>query len=139
MIPLAFLASLFVSVLGCSTPQTAPDKPVLKGELKDVPAQGKEKAGIAFEGTTNLPDGTFLNAYLFYDRVDEGREIAKDTPEVKAGKFTAEFSPFDRKNLSGKYVARMRFNPALQGQAMPFQAAKADFSFQIGTDADKER
>src|SRR6185295_19611795 len=62
MLHLTVAVSLFCAA---STPQAAaPEAPVIKAELKDVPAQGKGKPSLLCEGTSNLPDGAYLNAYI---------------------------------------------------------------------------
>jgi len=143
MLHLAVLASSFAGIFACSAPQAAAQEtPVLKGELRDVPAQGKAGPAIVFDGTSNLPDGMILNAYLYYGRLDEGREIAKDIATVKGGKFVQEFAPFARskKNLAGKYIARFRFEPNFQVQAVAgWATTRVDFSMDLGTAQDVEQ
>jgi hypothetical protein len=142
MLHIAFLAAGIVSSLACSTAQGAAKAPEIKGELRDVPPQGNATPSLVCEGTTTLPDGVLLNAYLYYDRVNEGRELAKDTTTVKGGKFTQDFAPFPRskKNLAGKYIARFRFSPDFQSQAVPgFADTKVDIALQHGTPPDVER
>jgi hypothetical protein len=139
MLLLAFLTSIFAGMLGGSAPQGDEQTPVLKGELKDAPPQGKGEPAILCEGTTNLPDGVVLMAYLYYDRIDDGREIAKDTPTVKGGKFSPDFIPFPQrqKNLAGKYIARFRFRPELQNRAITGWApATVEMTLEIGSARD---
>src|SRR3989442_13268566 len=103
---LHLMAALSI-LCACAAPQgTAAETAVIKGELKDVPAQGKTGPLILCEGATNLPDGALINVYLYYDHVREGREIGKDTTPVKGGKFSHDLQPFLKKNLAGKYIAR---------------------------------
>src|SRR5262245_35400503 len=125
MLHLAFLTASFTATLACQGAQGAAQAPEIKGELRDVPPPGNATPSFLCEGTTNLPDGAFLNAYLYYDRVNLGREVAKDTSTVKGGKFVQDFAPFARskKNLAGKYIARFRFSPEFQAQAIPGFAA----------------
>src|SRR5213078_2167402 len=106
--------------------------------LRDVPPQGNATPSLVCDGTATLPDGALLNAYLYYGRVNEGREIAKDTTTVKGGKFTQDFAPFSKskKNLAGKYIVRFRFDPNFQAQAMPFSTVKVDIVLQHGTPQD---
>jgi len=142
MLHIAFLTASLVATLACQAAQGAAQAPEIKGELRDVPPQGNASPSFLCEGTTNLPDGALLNAYLYYDRVNEGREIAKDTTTVKGGKFTQDFTPFpkSKKNLAGRYVARFRFSLAFQGQAFPGLAdTKVDIVLQHGTPQDVER
>jgi len=138
MLHLTVAVSLFCAA---STPQAAaPEAPVIKAELKDVPAQGKGKPSLLCEGTSNLPDGAYLNAYIYYELLRDGREVAKDTITVKGGKFAHEFNAFNQSNLPGKYITRLVFNPDFQDQAMPgFKAARVDFPSQFGTPADADR
>jgi hypothetical protein len=141
MLHFAFLTASLVATLACQAAQGAAQAPEIKGELRDVPAQGNASPSFLCEGTTNLPDGALLNAYLYYDRVNEGREIAKETTTVKGGKFTQDFTAFpkSKKNLAGRYIARFRFSPEFQAQRMDFPAAKADIVLQHGTPQDVER
>jgi hypothetical protein len=125
-----------------SAPQAAagPEAPVIKAELKDVAAEGTGKPTLVCDGTTNLPDGAFLNAYIYYDLLRDGREVAKDTITVKGGKFSHEFTAFNQKNLPGKYITRLLFNPEFQNEAMPgFKGTRVDFPTQIGAPGDAER
>ena len=137
MLHLAFLTSSVVSFLAC---QAAP-APEIKGELRDVPAQANAGPALVCEATTNLPDGALLNAYLYYDRINEGREVARDVATVKGGKFSQEFAPFpkSKKNLAGKYIARFRFDPNFQNQRMDFAPAKVDIVLQHGSPQDVAR
>jgi hypothetical protein len=136
MLPLAFLAASLVATALGQAAQGAARVPEIKGELRDVPPVAKATPSLFCEGTTTLPDGALLNVYLYYDRVNEGRELAKDTATVKGGKFLQEFVPFatSKKNLAGKYVARFRYSPDFQDRAIPeFSDAKVDIVLQLGT------
>jgi hypothetical protein len=141
MLHFAFLTASLVGTLACQAAQGAAQTPEIKGELRDVPPQGTASPSFLCEGTTNLPDGAFLNAYLYYDRVNEGREIAKETTTVKGGKFVQDFTAFpkSKKNLAGRYVARLRFSPDFQAQRIDMPAAKVDIVLQHGTPQDVER
>jgi hypothetical protein len=142
MLPFAFLSVSLVATLAGPTAQAAAQTPEIKGELRDVPPQGSAAPALLCEGTTNLPDGVLLNAYLYYGRVNLGREVAKDTTAVKGGKFVQEFAPFarSRKNLAGKYIARFRFSPDFQNQAIPgFDVAQVDIVLEHGSPQDVER
>jgi len=142
MLHLAFLTTSLVATLACSTAQGAAQAPDIKGELRDVPPQGNAAPSFLCEGTSSLPDGALLNAYLYYGRVNEGREIAKDTTTVKGGKFSQDFSPFpkSKKNLAGKYIVRFRFSPEFQAQAFPgIAATTVEIVLQHGTPQDVER
>jgi hypothetical protein len=141
MLHIAFLTASLVATLACRTTQGAAPAPEIKGELREVPPQGNAAPSFVCTGTTALPEGALLNAYLYYDRVDEGRELAKDTTTVKGGKFSQDFSPFakSKKNLAGRYVARFRFSPEFQNQRMDFAAAKVDIVLQHGTTQEVER
>jgi hypothetical protein len=117
----------------------APEAPVLKGTLKDIPKEGKADPAVQIDVATNLPDGALVDVALYYGPVDEGKEIAKFVGTAKGGKFSTDLLPFpgSKKNLAGKYVARLRFNPALQNIAIPgFADHKSDHPLQIGNDAD---
>ncbi|HVE38767.1 MAG TPA: hypothetical protein VNM14_02695 [Planctomycetota bacterium] len=141
MLHLAFLTASLVATLACQAAPGAAQAPEIKGELRDVPPQGKAAPSFLCEGTTNLPDGALLNAYLYYGQVNQGREIAKDTTTIKGGKFTQDFEPFpkSKKNLAGKYIARFRFDPNFQAQAMAFATINVDIVLQHGTPQDVER
>jgi len=97
----------------------AAESPVFKAELKDVASQGKAGPSFTCEGTTNLPDGALIDAYLYYDLVYEGRAISKGVATIKGGQFSVDFRPFARsaKNMAGKYIVVFRFNQALQNRA----------------------
>lgn len=114
---------------------------VLKGELKEVPAQGKDGPSLLCEGTANLPNGADLVAHLYYGRVDPGRELFKDTTLVKGGKFSQEFPIFAKRNFPGTYTVRLIYDPVLQGLgAADFPRTKVDVLLQVGgaTDIDRE-
>lgn len=118
----------------------AGEAPVLKAEIKDLPAAGEGRPTVRCEGTTNLPDGARLETYLYYDRVEEGRAVDRDSTPVQGGKFSQDFQPFKKKNFPGKYVVRLIYNPALQAQAFPgFVQGLADVPVRFGTEADVER
>ena len=140
MLQLAFLTASIVASVACQSGQGDP-APQIKGELRNVPPQGNAAPSLLCEGTSTLPDGALLNAYLYYDRVNEGREIAKDTTTVKGGKFTQDFIPFtkSKKNLAGRYIARFRFNPEFQDKAIPFSTLKVDIVLEHGSPQDVER
>jgi hypothetical protein len=113
------------------------ETPAFKAELKDMAAQGKAGPSVLCEGTSNLPDGALIDAALYYDHVNEGKAIAKEVATVKGGKFAMDFQPFpiSRKNLSGKYVAVLRFNLALQNQAFGgFSDGRSTIESQFGND-----
>ena len=136
MLPIAFLTASLLASLACQAAPGANQAPQIKGELRDVPPQGKATPSLVCEGTTTLPDGALLNVYLYYDHVNEGREIAKDTATVKGSKFIQEFTPFatSKKNLAGKYIARFRYSPEFQDRAIPgFSDAKVDIVLEYGT------
>lgn len=118
----------------------AQDVPTLTAELKDIPAKGTERPVILCEGTATVPDGAVLNTWIYFEKIIEGREIWRDTVIVKGGKFSRDFPLYPKKNLSGKYIARITFNPALQGLAvgeLPY--ARIDVPFQFGTAEDADR
>lgn len=121
------------------TQAAAGEVPVLKAELREIPAPGKGKPTILCEGTTNLPDGAFLQADLYYNVVDEGRAIDKPSITVQGGKFVQEFQPFPKKIFPGRYIVRLRFNPALQGAVRGFTDGKSDVAFRVGNEADFNR
>lgn len=116
--------------------------PLLKAEARELPAQGASAPGIAFDGTSNLPDGSVLNAYLYYGRVDEGKALARDSATVTGGKFTQDFIPFrkSKKNFPGTYIARFSYNPGLQiGTISGFDSATIDVTLVLGTAEDLAR
>jgi len=118
----------------------AQDPLTIKGSLKEIPAEGKEGPALLCEGTANLPNGSVLAAYLYYDRCDEGRELFRDFSTVKAGAFTQEYPVFAKKNFPGMYVARFVYDPELQNLgAADFPRTSVDISFQIGGPADVAR
>lgn len=119
----------------------AADAPVLKGDLKDVPAQGKTGPALQLDVATNLPDGALVDVSVYYDRVNEGREISKFVATVKGGKFSQDFQPFpsSTKNLAGRYVALLRFNTALQNIAIGgFADSRSEIQVRIGTPGEFE-
>lgn len=116
------------------------DRLTITGELKDVPAQGKESPYFQIEGSANLGNGAVLLAYLYYGKPVAGREISKDTPIVKNGKFNQEFPVFSRSTFPGTWTARITFDPNLQnlgGDEHPITVV--DFKLQIGTAEDVDR
>ena len=116
------------------------DVPTLKGELRDIPAKGTAAPVILCEGTTSLPDGALIGTYLYYGRIIEGKELFRDFATVKGGKFTQDFALYPKKNLPGLYIARLTFNPGLQGLGLAgFAPGKIDVSFQLGSTEDYER
>jgi len=119
----------------------AQDPLVLKGELKEVPPQGKDGPSFLCEGITNLPNGADLVTHLYYGRVDPGRELFKDTVIVKGGKFSQDFPIFAKRNFPGTYTVRIIYDPVLQGLgAADFPRTKVDILLQVGgvTDFDRE-
>lgn len=134
-------AALALSILAaCATPQADPLAVDIKAEIRDLPAEGKKQASIACDGSANLPNGAYLHVYLYFDRINEGRPIAKDTAVVKAGKFSLDFPAFPKRNLPGRYIAVLLFNPDLQDMAIPgFKLTRVEVSTRFGTEADFER
>ena len=115
----------------------AGEAPVLKTEIKDVPAQGEGRASILCEGTTNLPNGARIEVYLFYGRLDDGPILARQSFAVKDGKFSHELQPYKKKNFPGKYGLRLVYNPELQDQRLVgFKIGVFDLPFRFGNDAD---
>lgn len=113
----------------------AGEAPVLKGVLKEIPAEGKLDPAFQLDATTNLPNGALVDVSLYYDEVDEGRELAKGTATVKDGKLSQDLLAFpgSKKNLAGKYVARLRYNPALQNLNIPgFADGRSDTQLVTG-------
>jgi len=118
----------------------AQDPLTIKGSLKEIPAEGKEGPAILCEGTANLPNGSVLAAYLFYDKFVEGKELFRDFTTVKAGAFTQDFPVYAKKNFPGRYVARFVYDPELQNLgAADFPRTFVDISFQIGGPDDVAR
>jgi len=129
-----------VAFLFLAQAAAADEAPVLKVDVKDVPAQGQGKPIILCEGTTNLPTGARLEGYLFYDRMDEGPVLARTNATVKDGKLAMEFQPYQKKNFPGKYVARLVYNPALQLQNFAgFRDTVVNLPFRFGDEADFQR
>ena len=113
---------------------------VLKGELKEVPSQGKDSPSFLFEGTTNLPNGANVVTLLYYGRVETGRELFKDSGIVKGGKFSQEFPIFAKRNFPGTYTVRLIYDPVLQNLgAADLPRTKVDVSLQVGGATDIER
>jgi hypothetical protein len=114
----------------------AAETPVFKAELQDVAPTGKTGPSVSCEGTTNLPDGALIDAFLYFDHIDEGRVVAKSVAGVKGGKFSTEFRPFlySKKNMAGKYIAVFRFNQALQNRTFAgFADGNGKSETQFGT------
>jgi hypothetical protein len=131
------MLNVAILLLSLVAPQ---DVPTLKGELKDIPAKGAEAPLILCEGSTSLPDGVVIGTYLYYGRIIEGKELFRDFATVKAGKFTQDFPVYPKKNLPGKYIVRLSYNPGLQVNGVAeFDPAKVDVEFQIGNADDYER
>lgn len=131
----------FACVLAaCSSPQADAQPADIKAELRDVPAEGTRGASIACEGTSSLPNGAILHLYLYFDRIDEGHEVFKDTAVVKGGKFSLDMPAFPKRNLPGRYIARLVFNPDLQDQAFPgFKLTRTEVTTRFGAAEDFER
>ncbi|HLY73823.1 MAG TPA: hypothetical protein VKU80_06855 [Planctomycetota bacterium] len=123
--------------LALAAPQ---DALVIKAELKEVPAQGKDGPSFLCEGTVNLPNGANLSAHLYYGTIIVGRELFKDSAIVKGGKFTQEFPIFDQRNFPGTYTVRLSYDPELQGLGVPdHPRTKVDVVLQVGGAADIDR
>jgi hypothetical protein len=118
----------------------AQDTLTIKGSLREVPAEGKEGPTFLFEGTANLPNGSILAAYLYYDKVIEGQELFRDFSTVKGGAFTQDYPVYPKKNFPGKYVARFIYDAQLQNLgAADFPRTVVDFTLQVGSPADLDR
>lgn len=116
------------------------DVPVIKAELKNIAAEGKLGPALLCEGTSNLPDGAFLQVYVYYGLAIDGKTLSKDSIAVRQGKFSQDFSAFPRKNLAGKYILQIIYNPELQNPAIPgFKETTVESAFQFGTPDDFER
>ena len=116
------------------------DSLTIKGDLKDVPAQGKERPILLCEGTTNLPNGVNLIAHLYYGKVHEGKELFKDSAIVKDGRFRQIFPVFARTNFPGTYIARLAYDSVLQGLNAPdYPRTAVDFVLKIGGPEDMDR
>jgi hypothetical protein len=115
---------------------TAAETPVFKAEIQDVAPTGKTGPSVSCEGTTNLPDGALIDAFLYFDHIYEGRAVSKSVATAKGGKFSMDFRPFphSKKNMAGKYIAVFRFNQALQNQAfVGFADGNGKTETQFGT------
>jgi len=119
----------------------AQDTLTITGQLKEIPATGKDRPAITCEGTANLPNGSVLAAYLYYAKVKDGKEISKDFTAVRNGKFLQDYSVFARRTFPGQYIARFVYDPSLQnaGSATEFARTTVDFILQVGGPADVER
>ncbi|HVR85571.1 MAG TPA: hypothetical protein VMU54_14740 [Planctomycetota bacterium] len=116
------------------------DPLVIKGELKELPAQGKDGPSFHCEGTSNLPNGADLSAYLYYGAIVVGKELFKDSAIIRGGKFSQEFPIFAHRNFPGTYTARLIYDPALQGLGVPdYPRTTVDLVLQIGGAADIDR
>ncbi|MBV8879649.1 MAG: hypothetical protein JO332_06795, partial [Planctomycetaceae bacterium] len=128
------VVTLLLSLAAAQEPLT------IKGELKDIPAQGKDGPCLSCQGTANLPNGAVLVAYLYYDKVVSGRELFKDTPIVKNGKFSQDFAIYATRTFPGPYLARIVYDPVLQnlgGDEYP--RTVVDMTLQVGTAQDVDR
>lgn len=131
------LATLLLALAAIPASEGGQERLTLQGELKDVPPQGKDGPAFLCEGTTNLPNNSFLVAHLFYGSPAGGREIFKDTAVVRGGKFTQYFPVYPRRNFPGTYTARLTYDPQLQNLGAPdFPRSFFEFTLQIGTAAD---
>lgn len=134
------VASLLLLALAAGPAEGKQDTLALTAELKDVPAQGKDGPRFQLEGTTNLGNGAVLVAYLYYEKIDTGREIYKDTPLVKNGKFSQDFPVFRTRTFPGTYFARVIYEPNLQNLGgADFPRGVFDFKLQIGDGKDVDR
>jgi hypothetical protein len=118
----------------------AQDSLSIKGDLKELPPEGKAGPALLFEGTANLPNGSVLAVYLYYGKVVEGKELFRNFATVTAGAFTQEYPVFAKRNFPGKYIARFIFDPELQnlgGAAFP--RTTVDFPLQVGGPDDVAR
>jgi len=117
------------------------DTLTITGQLKETPATEKDRPVLTCDGATNLPNGSVIAAYLYYAKVKEGKEIAKDFTPVKDGKFLQEYAVFPRRTFPGQYIARFIYDPSLQNavSATQFPRTTVDFTVQIGGPADVER
>jgi hypothetical protein len=124
-----------------AAPENAQDSLSIKAELKDVPAQGKEGPALVCEGTANVPNGIGLVAQLYYGtKAIDGKELFSDTAIVMNGKFSQVFPVFPQRNFPGRYVARLIYDPVLQGLNAPnFPRTVVEIPLQIGGPADVDR
>jgi len=118
----------------------AQDSLTVKASLRELPAEGKSGPALFCEGTANLPNGSVLAAYLYYDKVIEGKELFRDFSTVKSGAFTQDYPVYSKKNFPGKYIARFLYDPALQNLGAPdFPRTVVDVVLQIGGPEDVAR
>jgi hypothetical protein len=111
----------------------AQDTLTIKGSLRELPAEGRSGPALSCEGTANLPDGVILTAYLYYDKVADGRELFRAFSTVKGGAFSQDYPVYSRKNFPGRYVARFIYDPSLQNLGAPdFPRTAVDIALQIG-------
>lgn len=112
----------------------------IKGELKDVPPQGTSGPLVSCEGTTNLPNGVSLLAQLYYGKPVPGKELFSTSTTVKAGRIVQDFPVFSRRNFPGKYIARLTYDPVLQGLEAPdYPRTTVELVLQIGGPQDVDR
>lgn len=136
--------TLFLSLSAAPALAQAPGDPqdrlALAGELKDVPAQGATGPTLLCEGTTNLPNGVSLVANLYYGKPVEGRELFRGNATIKGGRFSHSFPVFSTRNFPGPYVARLVYDPVLQGLEAPnYPRTTVDLSLKIGGPQDIDR
>jgi hypothetical protein len=119
----------------------APQEPLtIKGELKELPAQGNTGPLIFCEGTTNLPNGVSLLAQLYYGKPVPGKELFTDSAIVKAGRVAQDFPVFSKRNFPGTYTARLTYDPVLQGLEAPnYPRTTLEFVLRIGGPQDVDR
>ncbi len=118
----------------------AQDTLTIKGSLRELPAEGKDGPALLCEGSANLPNGTVLTAYLYYDRVVDGKELHRNFTAVKDGTFTQDYPVYQKRNFPGKYIARFIYDPSLQNLGAPdFPRTFVDIPLQIGGPEDVAR
>lgn len=129
-----YVVSLLLALAAAQDPLT------IQGTLKELPADGKQGPALYCEGTANLPNGAILVATLYYDQVDDTRELFRDFSTVKAGAFTQDYPVYLKRIFPGKYVARFVYDVSLQNLgAADFPRTIVDLTCQVGNAADLDR
>jgi len=125
-------------------------KYTLKASVVEVVPKEKDPPGFLCEGTTDLPDGARIDLYTYFLNPDptglrkkepeQGKHRYRTAVPVKDGRFSASFSLFQEKNLSGDYVFRVVFDPNLQVQHLStLPTVQSDVPLPLGKPGDAER
>jgi len=101
-----------------------------------------DRPGLRCEGTADLPDFSVLSLQVYFGAASRDRELQSRAVTVEKGRFSRELLVFPERNLSGTYVLRVGFNPAIQAatvrKALGSQTGplRTELHFQLGSRSD---